>query len=83
MNADRRRLLVVVAGAVCWALANSVNQWMKTRGPEGGWFNYAPSNTVAVTTSSGWIVRELLVWLVATAVWFAISGWLLKRSDQD
>lgn len=73
---------MVAIGAVCWALANSVNQWLKTRGPEGGWFNYAPNTAVSVTTSPGWIFRELAVWLVATAVWFAISAWLFKRSDQ-
>ena len=83
MSVDRRRLLVLALGAACWAVASSLNQWLRTRGSEGGWFNYAPNNAVSVSTSSGWIVRELVVWLLATIVWFAISVWLLERPKQN
>lgn len=83
MTADCRRLLVVAFGAVCWAVASSVNKWLVVRSGDGGWFDYAPNNGVAYSLSSGWILRELAIWLIAIVVWVVIGLRVLRRSDED
>ena len=82
MTHDVRRLSVVAFGAVCWAVASATNDWFFVNS-EGGWFNDAPNNGVAYSPSQTWILRELVVWLVANAVWFVVSKRLLGPPDND
>ena len=81
MKGDRRWLVVLALGAVCWAVAGAVNQRLRFTGEDGGWFNYAPDNGVAFSPSSGWIWQELVVWLVAIAIWFVLSARILKAEE--
>ncbi len=82
MKSDRPRLFVLAFGALCWAVANTVNHWMRFRSTDGGWFNYAPTNAVAFSPNSTWVFRELLIWLIAIAVWLIVSMWLLRATDR-
>ena len=74
--------MVVALGAACWAGASALNRWLTFRSADGGWFNYSPSNGVAFSPS-GSQLRDLVVWLVAIAAWFAISFRILRPTEDE
>jgi len=79
VNRRQRIVLVVVLGAVAVIGAVLVNRLLA--GDDEGWFAYAPSSAVAYGPQSTSVVwRDALVWLAATAIWGAVSLWLLRSS---
>lgn len=57
--------------------------WLTAAGTATGWVGYAPLRRIGSYPTVGafeWRPWEaLVVWLVLTAVWVAISMWLLRR----
>ncbi len=81
MNSSQRWISIAAFGAVCWALASTVNLWFDRRGTDGGWFNYAPNNDVSFIPDTSFLWRRLAVWLVAIAVWAVVSIRVARDSD--
>ena len=77
-----QRIVVVVALAAMFRVAAGyiVAEWVEH--PEGGWFSYMPLS--AELPSSGHRrFLAALVWLVSTALWGAVSVWLLGLPADD
>lgn len=76
MNNGQRWLVIVALGLGLGVLAGTVNGLIDG-GLNGGWFNYAPNNGLALGIGGRLaIVRQAAVWLGAIGVWL-VAGWRL------
>ncbi len=80
MNRDQRRALVAALAVTAWLAARAATRRIA---PRDEWFNYAPSNGVALSPDHPFATQELIVWLAFTAAWLAAALWLLRTGATD
>jgi hypothetical protein len=65
--------LIVGALALSGVFANNA---------DGGWFMYSPNSVPMFSSSRGPVVRDVVIWLAAIAIWLAVA-WRLFRSKAE
>ena len=80
LNRGQRVVLVVGLGV----FLATVGRYVEAQSiPGGGWFGYAPETSIAFSPRSGlrpWVAAVL--WTCLTAVWVAVSIWLLRNPGE-
>ena len=79
-----QRIILVIALGVALGAVGVFVVSLGSKGPDFGWFGYAPLTRSVVATParlSGW--EQLLVWLGLIIVWTAASLWLVKPQPSE